>query len=173
MKIAVVLVAVGLLLGPGYYFYHKFFTGRILHSIPLLPGADGFQPASFAVGPESSPIRIVLRASTDHDPVIGNTAPRLRYSAMVRSEPGTEASFPVEFISTSFESEFQEFAAEVATLPVAQTMTYHVALRQTEPSEMRVRSSVLEIRGNATEPDMRLVWSGVFLLVTGALLLVV
>lgn len=172
MKMALVLVVVGLLLGPGYYVYQKFYTGRILHSIPLAPASDGFQPASFVVGPEFGPIRIVLRASADHDPVIDNTPPRLRYTAEVRAEPGATASFPVEFVATSIESEFREFTAEIATLPVAQATTYHVSLRQVEPSGMSVRSAVLEIRGDVSEPDMRLVWGGVLLLGTGALLLV-
>lgn len=170
--IKITLLILGVLLGPGYYIYITFFTGQVLHSIPLAPAQDGFQPASFSVETKSDPIRIVLQVSTEHAPIVQTTPPKLSYRVTVTRQNHQPQSYPVQLNALlATDRELKDFNESITTLPVNEATHYTVSVQQTEPSQMHATKATLIVRERVSSPNMGAVWAGVALLAAGILLL--
>lgn len=168
------MLALGALLGPGYFIYLTFFTGQVIHSIALAPALGGFQPVSFSVEPKSDPIRIVLQVTAEHGPTVQTTPPKLRYVATVAQQDSQPVSYPVEFNALlATESELREFSEAIATFPVPKAATYTVSIRETGLSQMGAIKAMLQVRERVSSPARGVVWVGVVLLAAGILLLLV
>jgi hypothetical protein len=155
-----------------YYLYITFFTGQVIHSIPLVQTQDGFQPASFSVEPKSSPIRIMLYVATEHLPTVQTTPPKLRYLVTVTQQDAKAKSYPVEFTAlTATNRDVKDFNEAIVTLPISSTNNITVAVRQTEPSIMSSTKAPLTVKERVSSPNMNVVWAGAALLVTGILML--
>lgn len=161
------LILAGLAAGPGYYLYARYFTGAVVAEHLLAVLADDrvarHSPA-VRLAPDMSPVRFVLRISAEHGPSYEG-APRNRYRAVIQRDGTTVAESAFELVSTTLESSFQEHAQVLATLAVAQAGDYRLALEDTTEPQMRVTALRLEVRRNVHEPDRRVVWGGVVLLV--------
>lgn len=161
-----VLIAIGLLLGPGYFLYARYLTGTAVGSYPLGVAAP-FQPVALALRPEMSPVRLILRLSAEHGPSYTGTpapAPRNRYRAVVTRAGEVIAQADFTLVSNTIESSFQEFGEVLATFEVAAAAEYRVALESAAEPQMRVTAASLEVRRNVQDPDLRVVWAGVALL---------
>ena len=170
--IKIALLILGVLLCPAYYLYITFFTGQVIHSIPLVQTQDGFQPASFSIEPKSDPIRIVLEVSTEHFPTVQTTPPKLRYLVRVAQQGGLSTSYPVAFNALSAtEREIKDFNEAIVTLPISAATNVTVSVQQTEPSLMSATKATLIVRERVSSPNMSVVWVGAALLAAGILML--
>ncbi len=159
--VALALLVLGLLLGPGYFVYAKFFSGTAAASHPLVPRQGGFEPVTFTVAPEASPLRLVLRLSVQYGPSHdGASVPRNRYRAVVSRGGVSVSEREVELVANSVESSFQEFAWDLATLEVAGPGEYRLSLEETSPPGMQVTGASVALRRNVMDPDLRVVWAG-------------
>jgi hypothetical protein len=159
--VALALLVVGLLLGPGYFVYAKFFSGAAAADYPLAPRQGGFEPVAFPVAPEASPLRLVLRLSVQYGPSHdGASVPRNRYRATVTHGEVPVSERDVELVANRVESSFQEFAWDLATLQVAAPGEYRLGLEETSPPGMQVTGASVEVRRNVLDPDLRVVWAG-------------
>jgi hypothetical protein len=118
-----------------------------------------------------SPVRVILHVSAQHGPSLGGGTPRNRYRAAIlrNEEPVAEMSF--ELAADSVESSFQEFATVLGTLDLREAGQYRMQLDETAEPQMQVTRAAVEVRRNAREPDMRVVWTGVAMLAAAAGLL--
>ena len=165
------LLVIGLLLGPAYFVYAKFFSGVAVGSYALRAGPGGFDPVSVALAPEASPVRVVLRLSVQYGPSKdGPSVPRNRYQAVATRDGAPVAEHSFELVANSVESSFQEFTWDFATLQVTKPGDYRLTLRETAPPEMQVISAYLNVRRTVLEPDLRGVWAGAGLIGLAALL---
>lgn len=172
--IKIALLTLGVLLCPAYYIYVTFFTGQIIHSIPLVPAQGGFQPTSFSVPPQSTPIRIVLQVSTEHGPIVQTTPPTLRYLVTVTEADSPSKSYQLQLNALlATDREIKDFNEAVITLPVVTVGKITVTVQQTEPSQMRATKATLIVRERVSSPNMRVIWSGAVLLAAGVLMLFV
>lgn len=170
--IKIALLTLGVLLCPAYYIYITLFTGQVIHSLPLVQTQNGFQPASFSVEPKSDPIRIVLQVSTEHNPTVQTTPPKLRYLVTVAQQGGQPASYFVEFTAlTATNREIKDFNEAIVTLPIAAANNITVSVLQTEPSLMSATKATLAVKERVSSPNMRIVWAGAAMLAAGVLLL--
>lgn len=160
------LILAGLVAGPGYYLYARYFTGALVaeHLLAVLADAQVARHSpAVRLEPDMSPVRFVLRVSAEHGPS-HEGAPRNRYRALIQRDGATVAESDFELVSTTLESSVQEHAQVLATLAVAQAGDYRLALEDTAQPQMRVTALRLEVRRNVHEPDKRVVWGGVALL---------
>lgn len=170
--IKITLLILGVLLCPVYYLYITYFTGQMIHSIPLVPAQDGFQPTSFSVEPKSDPIRMVLQVSTEHDPIMQTSPPKLRYQVTVTQAGGASQSYAVQLNAlVATDRELKEFNEVIATLPVTAASNMTVAVRQTEPSQMYATKATLIVRERVSSANMSMVWLGAALLAAGVIML--
>lgn len=159
--VALALLVVGLVLGPGYFVYAKFFSGGSAGSFPLTARQGGFEPVAFALAPEASPARLVLRLSVQYGPSHdGASVPRNRYRTTVTRGAAQVAGSPFELVANSVESSFQEFVWDLATLEVAAPGEYRLTLEETSPPGMQVTGASVDLRRNVLDPDLRVVWAG-------------
>jgi hypothetical protein len=161
---ALVLLALGLALGPGYFLYAKYLTGAGVGTYPLdgAPGG-GFAPVAMTLEPGMSPVRLVLRLSAEHGTGYP-PAPRNGYRAVVTGSTGTVATSTFELVSSTFESSFQELGHVVATFEVPAAGEYRVGIEAAGEPQMRVTAAAVEVRRNVREPDLRVVWTGAALI---------
>lgn len=172
--IKIVLLTLGVLLCPAYYLYITFFTGQVIHSLPLVQTQEGFQPISFSVEPKSDPIRIVLQVSTEHNPTVQTTPPKLRYLVTVAQQGGQPTSYNVELNALlATDREIKDFNEVIVTLPIAAANNVTVMVRQTEPSLMSATKATLIVKERVSSPNMSVVWAGAALLAAGVLMLFV
>jgi hypothetical protein len=170
--IKIALLTLGVLLCPAYYLYITFFTGQVIHSLPLVQTQDGFQPVSFSVESKSSPIRIVLYVATEHLPTVQTTPPKLRYLVTVTQQGGQATSYPVELTALSATNrEIKDFNEAIVTLPISAASNITVAARQTEPSLMSATKATLTVKERVSSANMTVVWAGAALLAAGILML--
>jgi hypothetical protein len=166
--VTLVLLALGLLVGPGYFLYARHLTGTVVGTYPLATAqGGGFQSVAISLSPDMSPVRVILRLSAEHGPSVVGTptaAPRNRYRAVVSRGGQAVAETGVELVSSTIESSFQEFASVVATLEVGTAGEHLVQIEGVGEPQMQATAASLELRRNATDPDMRVVWTGVALI---------
>jgi hypothetical protein len=153
--IKLALLALGVLLCPAYYIYITFFTGQIIHSIPLVPTQAGFQPASFSVESQSAPIRIVLQVSTEHGHTVQTAPPALRYLVTVTQADSASKSYQLQLNALmAKDREVKEFNEPVATLPLVTADKITVSVQQTEPSPMSATRATLIVRERVSSPKI-------------------
>ncbi|NOU01377.1 MAG: hypothetical protein HOO95_07380 [Gallionella sp.] len=170
LKIA--LLTLGVLLCPAYYIYFMFFTGQVIHAIPLVPAQQGFQPVTFSVEPKSNPIRFVLQVSTEHLPLVQTTPPTLRYLVTVKQADSTSMSYKVQLNALlATERELKDFNQTVVTLPVVAAGNITVSVQQTEPSQMSTTKGTLIVKERVLSANMSVVGLGAALLTAGVLML--
>jgi hypothetical protein len=169
------VLVIGLLLGPGYFLYARHLTGAVVGTYPVATAAGGrLEPVLLSLSPDMSPVRLILRVSADHGPSYTGAptaAPRNRYRAAVTREGQVVAESVFELVANTLESSFQEFAEVLATLRIDAPGAYGVQIEETGKPQMRVTAASLELRRNARDPNMRLVWAGAALLGAGLLAL--
>jgi hypothetical protein len=169
---ALLLLALGLAAGPGYFLYGKYLTGASVGTYPLAAASGGgFAPLALTLEPGMSPVRLVLRLSAEHGSGYP-PAPRNRYRAVVSGEVGVLATSDFELVSSTVESSFQELRYVIGTFPVPTAGAYRLAIEATAEPGMRVTAAQVEVRRNVREPDLRVVWAGVALIGLGVLSLV-
>jgi hypothetical protein len=163
----------GFLIGPGYFLYTRYFTGAVVavHQLGLPAGAGGARSAEVALEPAMSPVRFILRVSTEHGPSLRG-APRNRCRTVIEAEDKSVASSEIELVSNSIESTVQEFAEVLATLEVPRPAVYRVTLEEGADPGMNATRTQVEVRRNVREPDTRIVWAGVALLLAGLVRLI-
>jgi hypothetical protein len=170
--IKIALLTLGALLCPAYYIYITFFTGQVIHSLPLVPAQDGFQSVSFGVEPKSDPIRIVLQASTEHGPIVQTTPPTLRYLVTVTQAGSPSKSYNVQLNAVlATDRELKDFNEAIVTLPVTVAGNITVSVRQTELSQMSATKATLIVKERVSSANMSVVWLGTALLAAGVIML--
>ena len=171
--VALALLVIGLVLGPGYFVYAKFFSGGSAGTYPLTPRSGGFEPVAFSLVPEASPARLVLRLSVQYGPSHdGASVPRNRYLTTVTRGGAQVAESPFELVANSVESSFQELVWDLATLEVADPGEYRLTLEEISPPGMQVTGASVELRRNVLTADLRVVWAGAGLIALAVVMLV-
>jgi len=169
----IVLLILGLLLGPGYYVYTRFFSGDLIATQPLPVDAAGqrFEPVLLRLVPDMQPVGLVLRFTVSHGPTIQPTyTPRSDYR--VRLLDGERAVLDHRFSLQSPEVEStpsRVFQHALPVLPVERPVSYRMELSAENEPQMQVHSADVQVRAHVREPDLKLVAAGVALAVIGFL----
>ena len=173
----VVLLVIGLIFGPGYYVYSRFFSGKVVSTYPLTvkhQAADNhFDPLQIELTPDMGQIGLILRFQTEHGPVTTPIQmPRNEYRAILRADSQTILDKAFTLSSTSVESEVLLNFSEV--LPVFRAEAkgiYQLEISQTGEAGMNLIGADVQVRKDVVQPNDTLLTVGVGLLAVGAAVL--
>lgn len=174
-RTGIILLILGLLLGPGYYVYTRFFSGDVVATQPLPLARDGagerFEPVLLSLAPEMQPIGLVLRFTVSHGPTIQPTyTPRSDYRA--RLLDGERVILDQRFSLQSPEVEStpsRVFQHALPVLAIEHAGSYRLTVDAEGEPQMTVHSADVQVRANVREPDLQLVAVGAALVAVGLL----
>ncbi len=178
-KISFTLIALGLLLAPGYWIYAKFYTGSEAALLSLSPGSplEGGRPTwrsgEFSLGADMAPLGLILLAQGHFSPNMDeNKPPRDLYTATLSRD--NEAAKPLGFslgVSNVSDSN-PSFREHLLLMHQVQAGTYRVEVTAVNPPVIQMDRMQLQVRQNLLEPDPRVVTGGIILFILGILGLV-
>lgn len=161
-RTGVLILLLGLLLGPGYYVYARFFSGELVASQVLEIDGKHFAPIALSLDPNMGAIGLVLRFSVSHGPTpVPPDTPRSDYR--VRVFEGERVILEQTFSLQSSEVEStpgRQFQRALPVLYVNHPGVYHLELAAQGEPGMRVHSADLQVRAHVREPDLRLLVAG-------------
>ena len=181
-RFSLLLIVVGLVLGPGYYAWTAFFSGRLVSEHRLaekgarwtMPNGDvmrfsnanAFKPVELALDPAMNTVGLVLVFEVVGDvhvePVRSNA---YRAHLLVEGSPLVEKQVTIG--RGTSQGPDQRRSELVATIDVPGAATYTFVLEETRPPELPLAGISLQVRRNVVRARMEVVWSGVALLVAG------
>ena len=171
-KIFLLLLLVGLVLGPGYWVYGKFFTGTEAARIDLTradaaPDA-AWRSAPFSLTPDMAPLGLVLNANGQLAPNLDKSRPpKDRYAAVLFKDG--QAAKPLGFtlgVKNTGERH-PAFKEHLVYFQVVQPGRYHVEVTPAAAPEIQLQSMQLEVRQHLHEPDSKLVTIGMVVMILG------
>lgn len=172
--IYLLLLCAGLIAGPGYWIYAKFFTGTQVAMLKLeRAGAEPLAPwrsAEFPLSPDMAPVGLILHASGGFSPNMDESRPpKDRYAATLFK--GSEAAKPLAFtlgvkhVSDSSPS----FKEHLLFFQVVQAGTYHLEVAPAAEPDIKLDHMRLEVRQHLHEPDSTIVTVGMVVMILGIL----
>ncbi|WP_173060645.1 hypothetical protein [Sulfurimicrobium lacus] len=173
----VALLVIGLVLGPGYYVYSHFLSGKAVSTYPLpvkhQAAGNHFDPVRIELSPDMGKVGLILRFQAEHGPVTTPTKmPRNSYRALLKSGNKTIFDQPFMLTSTSLESEVLLNFHEAMPLFQANTSdAYLLEISQTGEAGMNLISADVQVRQGVVEPNNTLLMTGFGLLVAGVAVL--
>lgn len=176
MKIALYLaLLVGLAIGPAYWIYGKFYSGRVAYNLPLTRAADGtLASAPFRVTPDMAPAGVILTANASFAPNLpDDQPPMVGYEARLSKDgtPFNAAKFALKAGSTGNTN--PSFKEHLFYLEAAQNGEFALQLEAKTPQTMRLDSAGIVVKANIREPDGRVVSAGMILAIFAVLILVI
>lgn len=180
MKIlSIVVLVCGLVVGPAYWIYSKFYTGSeaalvSLKPVAVKPGlAKEWQSDPFTLAEGMAPAGLILIAQGHFSPNMDeNRPPKDGYSATL-SRDG-EAATPLEFsLGVKHVSDSNPaFREHLLLMQKVQPGQYTLSVRQAAEPAIEIDRMQLQIRQHLQEPDPDIVMAGITMLMLGLLGLV-
>lgn len=167
------LIAVGLTLGPGYWIYAKFFSGEPVQTLALqaVPGG-GLVTPGFRLRAEMRPAGLILRAQGHFAPNMDEARPpRNVYLAQVSRDGRPFKEVEVTLAVSSVSDSHPAFVERLLWLEAVPPGSYQVLLTPRAAPEIALEQTRLEVRAHVQEPDGRVVAAGVLLLIVGVMAL--
>lgn len=171
-KISLLLLVIGLALGPGYWVYGKFFTGSQAALIEL-KRADAsptapWRSAQFSLAPDMAPVGLILHTGGRFTPnPEAGRPPKDRYAATLFRDG--QAAQPLSFSLgvKSPENRTPEFKEHLLYFQAVQPGQYHVQVTPAAAPEIQLERMQLEVRQHLHEPDGKLVTIGMVVMILG------
>jgi hypothetical protein len=171
-KISLLLLVVGLALGPGYWVYGKFYTGSRAALIDLkrvdASPASAWRSAEFGLSPDMAPLGLILDAGGQLAPnPDASRPPKDRYAAVLFKDG--QAAKPLGFtlgVKSTADSN-PAFKEHLVYFQVVQPGRYHVEVTPAAAPDIRLDRMQLEVRQHLHEPDSKLVTIGMVVMILG------
>ncbi len=176
MKIALyLLLLIGLAMGPAYWIYGTFYSGRSAQVLNLAPSGDGkFVSGEFSIHPEMAPAGIIMTATGSFAPNMpDDQPPKVGYAATLYKDGASfnVAKFPLKASSTSESNPV--FKQRLFFLEAPQDGTFRMELEAKTPQTIKLDSVRMELRSNLHEADGRIASAGMVLMIVAILALLV
>ena len=174
--LSLVLLVIGLVLGPGYWVYGKFYTGSEALLMKLTadtPGPDGIQhwrSEPFQLHTDMAPAGLIILAQGHFSPNMDeNKPPKDLYTATLSK--GEEAAKPLGFtLGVKHVSDSNPaFREHLVLMHQIQPGDYRLEVTSVNPPSIQIDSMQLQVRQHLHEPDPRLVTAGIVSFVLGLL----
>jgi len=182
-RLAILLILLGLALGPAYFVYCQYFSGARVASFPVaergsawtLPGGltlrfqthAAFKPVTVVLDPGMTPVGFVVNAQFAAD-TTARTSRSNRYHATVYLDgaPVMEKAFALSHAGGR-NPEHVSHSMALGTLAVARAGQYTLVIEERGRQEIALSGIGVEVRRNVRSPVMATVWAGVALIVLG------
>lgn len=172
--VGLVLMIVGLIAGPGYFIYARFYSGREITELPLEfhpgMGRRAHAIAAFDLLPVMGPVTVIVNMTATHGPVLSppNT-PQNRYRARIVLNGETVLTHSFTLRSAQVEATPAEVFKH--PLPVMKNLApgeYKLELIQEGEAEMEIRQATVQVRAGVKHVNAAVLAIGIGLLVAGA-----
>lgn len=166
-------ILIGVVIGPAYWVYGKFYSGRPVQTLALVASGDGkFVSGDFRVTPDMAPAGVILTASGGFAPNMpDDQPPQVGYEARLSKNgtPFNAAKFALKAGSTGDTN--PSFKERLFYLEAPQDGTFRMELEARTPETMRLDNVRIELKANIREPDGRIVSAGMVLMIVAVLAL--
>jgi hypothetical protein len=174
--ISLILFAVGMLLGPAYWGYAKFFSGSRVALVPLAKldaAAGSWRSAEFRLSAEMAPVGLILKSQGSFAPNMDeNRPPKDLYDALLSRNGESAKPLGFELNAGSTGNSNPTFNSHLVLFQVVRDGTYQLEIQPSGPPNIPLQKVELEVRQHLVEPNPHIVMAGVLLLVFGILGLV-
>lgn len=172
--LSLLLLVAGLLLAPAYWIYSKFYTGEqaALLALGRIDGG-GWRSPVFRVDADMAPLGLILSTQGSFAPNMHESDPPAdRYVATLYRDGAAAQPLTFTLSAKNISESNPVFKEHLVLMNKVTAGEYHLeVMPMTEPRIHHDRM-LLEVRRNLSEPDNRVVITGIVLLVLGILGLV-
>lgn len=174
--ISLLLVAAGLLLGPAYWIYAKFYTGAEVARIDLKHNDEAlpvWSSPAFKLKADMAPAGLTLRTQASLAPNMDEgSLPEDAYLATL-SHAGVSADpLGITLKASSSGNTHPVFNNPLILMEQVQAGDYQLTVQAASPVRMPVTQMTLLVREHITEPEPNVVMAGIILFILGILGLV-
>jgi hypothetical protein len=175
----VLLLIAGLVMGPGYYVYSRYYTGREITVKPLefQQQKDGSAHAVAVTDllPVMGPITFIVNFTASYDPSINpGVALRNTYHARVSFDDHTLLERSFTLMAAHQESNPAElFKQALPTIVVHTPGKYTLELVQDKDAGMQIRQAWMQVKVGVEHFNRNIFISGIVMLVLGIVVLVI
>lgn len=167
------LIAIGLVLGPGYWIYAKFYSGERVQTLALqaVPGG-GLVTSGFPLRADMAPAGLILKAHGSFAPNMDEAKPpRNAYLARISRDGEPFKEVGITLAATSVSDSNPVFVEHLLWLETVPPGDYQLLLTPKATPEVTLDQARLEVLAHIQEPDGRVVAAGALLLVVGLMAL--
>lgn len=171
--LALLFLVLGLISGPAYWVYAKFFTGSRLVMLNLVHSGAMMQSPDFQLEPGMAPAGLILHVSTTFPGGLDENASLINQYQVTLSRDG-EAARPLAITlkASASSGPVPSFREHLLFLKEVRGGRYRVEVTPKGEPQLPVSGMQLEVRQHLLEPDSRIVTAGMLMLMLGILTLV-
>lgn len=169
-KVFLLLLIAGLMAGPAYWVQAKFLTGSRVALLDLRQGPEGtWRTAVFNLAPDMAAVGLILHLQAS-SPLVEDGHIRVN-RCLARLHRDDEAAKPLAFtLRASNPSDLRPaFNEHLLYLEQVRAGHYWLEIMPSMPADMTLDKLTLEVSRNLSEPDSRVVTTGLVLFVIGLL----
>ncbi|MEW5788847.1 MAG: hypothetical protein AB1899_13440 [Pseudomonadota bacterium] len=169
-NLSLLLLIAGLIAGPAYWVYAKFYTGSQAALLKLDRAGTGWRSADFRLSPDMAPVGLILHATGSFSPNMHESQPPKDGYAVTLFRDGQAAkplniSLGVKNVADSNPA----FKEHLLFFQVVQAGTYHVEISPAAEPDIKLDRMELEVRQHLHEPDSTIVTAGMVVMILGIL----
>jgi hypothetical protein len=160
----------GLAAGPAYYIYCVGFSGKEAHSASIVQAGNGYRPVVLNLDPAMNPVRLEVRGEA-YRRSSGSASVAYRARLLDGRTPLLEKTFSFDFKhDDKNDHKTQSHALGIITIPNEGQYTLVVSGGETRNSDVRISNLEAAVWRNAKMANMKIVWWGIGVMVTGLIL---
>lgn len=165
----ILLLILGLPLGPGYWVYTKLYSGTLALTLPLAPGEGGAlvsQP--FKLEPGMQPVGLMFRTQGSFVPRQDeDKPPKDEYTATLVGPGGAPQAVPFPLAAQAVANSNPAFNVPLLWMNKVVAGDYRLEIRPKGQPVIALEHPRLEVRANVQEPDGRIVSVGLMMMIVG------
>ncbi|HEX8978636.1 MAG TPA: hypothetical protein VF811_02905 [Parasulfuritortus sp.] len=167
----ILLLILGLPIGPGYWVYAKLYSGKLAMTLPLAPGEGGaLVSPPFKLEPGMAPVGLVFHTQGSFVPRQDeDKPPKDEYTATLTGPGGAPQSVPFPLAAQAVANSNPVFNVPLLWMDKATAGEYRLEVRPTGQPVIRLEHPRLDVRANVQEPDGRIVSVGLLMMIAGFL----
>ena len=168
--IYLILMLVGALLGPTYWFYEKLYSGEVALTMALTTTGDGsYTTQPFKLDASMQPAGLIFLGQGHIPPTQeGSPPPTDIYLATLYKDGVKSQSIPFPLTAGDADPVFKE---RLLWLKKLQGADYRLEIRPARPASITLERPRIEIRAGVQEPNNLIATAGFMLLIFGFLML--
>jgi len=174
--LSLLLLAAGMVLGPAYWIYAKFYSGSQAALVPLTPvdaAAGTWRSAEFKMTADMAPVGLILKSQGSFAPNMEeNRPPKDLYAALLSREGESAKPLGFELNAGTTGNSNPTFNSHLVLFQVVKDGSYQLEITPSGPPNIPLGKVELDVRQHLVEPNPNIVMAGVLLLVLGILGLV-
>ena len=149
-NVSLLLLAVGLLLGPAYWVYAKFFSGSLAALVPLAKqdeAAGIWRSGPFTLSADMAPVGLILKSQGSFSPNMDeNRPPKDLYAALLSRDNETAKPLGFELSAGSTGNSNPTFITHLVLLQSVTAGHYQLEIRPADSPSIPLQKVELEIR---------------------------